>query len=174
MMGIESPAPSEQEGQMLRHTLATLAYRGGKTLRGAPKDFPIRASHPRELRARFLLTSETCSIGRYRLHRKTGVAQLPAAVLGNGFAKVLHRACGLRCVPGFGEPLGPGGKTLSGPDRRCSDARGPNRHSAQDGRRSCPRRKLFSRGNCCRPGRPRSGRRRNANSTNQEIYRSRA
>ena len=45
MMGIESPAPSEQEGQMLRHTLATLAYRGGKTLRGAPEGFSgFRAS----------------------------------------------------------------------------------------------------------------------------------
>lgn len=45
MMGIESPAPSEQERQMLRHTLATLAYRGGKTLRGAPEVFSgFRAS----------------------------------------------------------------------------------------------------------------------------------
>ena len=44
-MGIESPAPSEQERQMLRHTLATLAYRGGKTLRGAPEGFSgFRAS----------------------------------------------------------------------------------------------------------------------------------
>ena len=45
MMGIESPAPSEQERQMLRHTLATLAYRGGKTLRGTPEGFSgFRAS----------------------------------------------------------------------------------------------------------------------------------
>jgi hypothetical protein len=45
MMGIESPAPSEQERQMLRHTLATLAYRGGKTVRGAPEGFSgFRAS----------------------------------------------------------------------------------------------------------------------------------
>jgi len=44
-MGIETPAPSEQERQMLRHTLATLAYRGGKTLRGAPEGFSgFRAS----------------------------------------------------------------------------------------------------------------------------------
>ena len=44
-MGIESPAPSEQERQMLRHTLATLAYRGGKILRGAPEGFSgFRAS----------------------------------------------------------------------------------------------------------------------------------
>jgi hypothetical protein len=38
-MGIESPASPEPERQMLRHTLATLAYRGGKTLRGAPEGF---------------------------------------------------------------------------------------------------------------------------------------
>jgi hypothetical protein len=44
-MCIESPAPSEQERQMLRHILATLAYRGGKTLRGAPEGFSgFRAS----------------------------------------------------------------------------------------------------------------------------------
>jgi hypothetical protein len=44
-MGIESPASLEPERQMLRHTLATLAYRGGKTLRGAPEGFPgFRAS----------------------------------------------------------------------------------------------------------------------------------
>jgi hypothetical protein len=38
-MGNESPASTEPERQMLRHTLATLAYRGGKTLRGAPEGF---------------------------------------------------------------------------------------------------------------------------------------
>jgi hypothetical protein len=44
-MGIETPAPSERERQMLRHALATLAYRGGKTLRGAPEGFSgFRAS----------------------------------------------------------------------------------------------------------------------------------
>lgn len=35
-----SPAQPEDAGrQFLRHTVATLAYRGGKTLRGAPADF---------------------------------------------------------------------------------------------------------------------------------------
>jgi hypothetical protein len=38
-MGIESRTPVEPERQMLRHTVATLAYRGGKTLRGAPEGF---------------------------------------------------------------------------------------------------------------------------------------
>ncbi len=38
-MGIESPVSLEPERQLLRHTLATLAYRGGKTLRGAPEGF---------------------------------------------------------------------------------------------------------------------------------------
>ena len=32
--------PSSDAGrQLLRHTVATLAYRGGKALRGAPADF---------------------------------------------------------------------------------------------------------------------------------------
>jgi len=44
-MGIESRAPLELERQLLRHTLATLAYRGGKTLRGVPEGFSdFRAS----------------------------------------------------------------------------------------------------------------------------------
>lgn len=44
-MGIESRTPLEPERQLLRHTLATLAYRGGKTLRGAPEGFSgFRAS----------------------------------------------------------------------------------------------------------------------------------
>ena len=38
---METPAPSAAEParQLLRHTLATLAYRGGKVLRGAPAGF---------------------------------------------------------------------------------------------------------------------------------------
>jgi hypothetical protein len=44
-MGIESQTPLESERQLLRHTLATLAYRGGKTVRGAPEGFSgFRAS----------------------------------------------------------------------------------------------------------------------------------
>src|SRR6266852_210133 len=34
-----SPPVADPARQMLRHTLATLAYRGGKTLRGAPEGF---------------------------------------------------------------------------------------------------------------------------------------
>jgi hypothetical protein len=44
-MSLESSTPLESERQLLRHTLATLAYRGGKTLRGAPEGFSgFRAS----------------------------------------------------------------------------------------------------------------------------------
>ncbi len=154
-MGIESPAPSEQERQMLRHTLATLAYRGGKTLRGAPEVFSgFRASASTRTPGQVLahigdLLDWALSIaqGKQEWH----ISQMQSWELDS------QRF--FRCVPGFGRTArGPGGKTLSGPDRRCSDARGPNRHSAQDGRRSCPRRELFSRGNCGRPRRPRSTR----------------
>ena len=34
-----SPAPTDSSRQLLRHTLATLAYRAGKTLRDAPDSF---------------------------------------------------------------------------------------------------------------------------------------
>src|SRR5882762_9075688 len=44
-MSLENSTPLESERQLLRHTLATLAYRGGKTLRGAPEGFSgFRAS----------------------------------------------------------------------------------------------------------------------------------
>jgi hypothetical protein len=35
-----APSPSDPKRELLRHTLATLAYRGGKVLRDAPPDFP--------------------------------------------------------------------------------------------------------------------------------------
>jgi hypothetical protein len=38
-MGIEDQTALVPERQLLRHTVATLAYRGGKTLRGAPEGF---------------------------------------------------------------------------------------------------------------------------------------
>ena len=42
MIGMDNPDPARQ---LLRHTLATLAYRGGKVLRGAPDAFAeFRAS----------------------------------------------------------------------------------------------------------------------------------
>ena len=45
---------SDTKREMLRHTVATLAYRGGKTLRGAPdgfSDFRSPASGPRSVMA---------------------------------------------------------------------------------------------------------------------------
>ena len=38
-MGTDARTAVETERQLLRHTLATLAYRGGKVLRGAPDGF---------------------------------------------------------------------------------------------------------------------------------------
>jgi len=155
---------------MLRHTLATLAYRGARHFAERPKDFSDFAHrHPRELRARFLLTSETCSIGRYRLHRgKTGVATTPSCSPGKWIAKVLYRACGLRCDTWLGRNSGPGGKNSFRARSPSSDARGPNRHSAAGCRRSCRAENYFRAeivAGRSAPIRPR----RNANSTNQEI-----
>jgi hypothetical protein len=42
-----TPSPSpDTKRQLLRHAVATLAYRGGKTLRGAPPDFSQFAASP--------------------------------------------------------------------------------------------------------------------------------
>src|SRR3984893_7622238 len=44
-MSLESSTPLKTERQLLRHTVATLAYRGGKTLRGVSEGFSgFRAS----------------------------------------------------------------------------------------------------------------------------------
>jgi hypothetical protein len=40
------PAPNDPARQLLRHTVATVAYRGGKTLRGAPETFATFAQTP--------------------------------------------------------------------------------------------------------------------------------
>ena len=56
-MGIESRTPLESERQLLRHTLATLAYRGGKTLHGAPEGFSgFRASETTRIPGQILST----------------------------------------------------------------------------------------------------------------------
>ena len=48
---------------MLRHTVATLAYRGGKALRGAPAEFAGYGSD-RVRRERSWRTFAICSTGR--------------------------------------------------------------------------------------------------------------
>ena len=39
MKSTKTAAAADSSRQLLRHTLATVAYRGGKTLRGAPESF---------------------------------------------------------------------------------------------------------------------------------------
>ena len=56
-----TPSPDGKIG-MLRHTVATLAYRGGKALRGAPAGFARYGSRtPGEI---FWRTSAICSTVR--------------------------------------------------------------------------------------------------------------
>lgn len=54
---MSSSRSSELGRQLLRHTVATLAYRGGKTLRGAPDDF-----------ARFHIGEKTRTPGQILAH----------------------------------------------------------------------------------------------------------
>jgi hypothetical protein len=59
--------PSNEHGrQLLRHTLATVAYRAGKALRGAPESSPIsRPAILHGLPRKFLPTWATFTIGRW-------------------------------------------------------------------------------------------------------------
>jgi hypothetical protein len=74
---MNTPAHSDSQIELFRHTLATLAYRAGKALRNAPDTFAANSTVVRDCarRDRFWRTWATCSIGRSRLREgQTGVA----------------------------------------------------------------------------------------------------
>jgi len=93
---------------MLRHTSPRSPIVAARHFAERPKDFPdFVPRHPRELRARFLLTSEICSIGRYRLHRENRSGTTPRCSRGNWIHKgSLPRLPALDAYLASSEPLG--------------------------------------------------------------------
>ena len=134
--------------RLLRHTLATLAYRGGKALRGAPPEFAeFRVGAPTSHAGRkFWRTWAICSIGRSRWRMASrALARFAAARLG----RRERRASSPRSKPSTGgwlpaePPACSGRKAVPGPDCRRADARRPDRHAAPSGRLPLPRRELL-------------------------------
>ena len=78
-------AAADSGRRLLRHSVATLAYWGGKALRDAPNGF-----------AEFRVAEKTRTSGQILAH----LGDLAAAV-GEGCTAPLHRSSGMRRLPGF-------------------------------------------------------------------------
>ena len=82
---------------LLRHTVATLAYRAGKALRGAPPEFAEYRGRRAARRPRFWRTWAISSIGRCSsADGKHEWHNSDAAAVGPGSGALLRRAGGLR------------------------------------------------------------------------------
>ena len=146
---------------MLRHTVATLAYRAGKALRGAPPGFSNfdrsrRRSTPGQILAHL------CDLFDWALSLADGghhVAQLHARRLGAGHGALLRRAGSVRPPPRHRRvPVRcEAGTPLSGTGGRRPHPRRPDRHAAPPGRIHDTRRKLLCGRNHRRPLRRRPG-----------------
>ena len=139
-------ANSDPKRELLRHTLATLAYRGGKAVRNAPAGFAeFRAGESGRTPGQILahlgdLLDWALSIAQ----GKQTLARLQALALGPGSradssprsrtstTTWLRRN---RCTRRR--------EAFPGPDRRCADPRRANRHAAPDGGCADQGRELF-------------------------------
>jgi hypothetical protein len=141
-------APAEAARDLLRHTLATLAYRGENVFRDAPSDF-----------ARLRVAESSRTPGENLVHLGDLLAWVAHLATGKhlwrmvppgdwdadvarffGIARARRRACLYSVV------LGCGAGGVSGPGCRRVDARRSDRHAAADGRGAGTRRKLCARG----------------------------
>ena len=117
-MSLESSTPVESEHQLLRHTVATLAYRGGKTLRGTPEGFSgFRASETTRTPGQILahigdLLDWTLSISQGKHEWRNSQQQSWETDSQRFFAALAAFDSYLAC----GEPLGaPAEKLFQGP-----------------------------------------------------------
>ena len=133
---------------MLRHTVATLAYRGGKAMRGAPAEFATFRDAESSPNAR----RDSGSHGRsLRLGHRAGrwqtrLAHFPAPRMGRRHGAILCRAGSLRPASCFGPAARhDAGETVPGTDRRRAHAYRSNRHAAPPRWLPVPQRELLRR-----------------------------
>jgi len=145
----------------LRHTIATIAYRGGKTIRDAPASFANYGA-PETARTPAKILAHISDLMDWALSMADGSRKwndsipLPWDKEGERFFAALKKfddylGCRLT-VPGIGR------KALPGPDCRCADSRRPTRNAPTDGRRPDQGRELLRGGNYRGPCRRRSSR----------------
>ena len=117
---------------MLRHMLATLAYRAGKALRDAPPEFSGFPPAPGSRSAGEILAhmGDLLDWGASIARGGADVGRLDAAGVERGRRAVLRRACGLRRSAGVGHVGRLRRRALSGADRRPADAHRPDRDVA--------------------------------------------
>ena len=93
--------------EMLRHTLATLAYRGGKTLRGAPADFPAYGGAAPQTPGRIL--AHLCDLFDWALRLADGVHEWRESAVGSWEEDTARFFAGLEAFDrrlATGAPLG--------------------------------------------------------------------
>ena len=138
---------SDPKREFLRHSVATLAYRGGKAVRNAPEGFAeFSACESGRTAGQILahigdLFDWGLSIAQGQQKWKDS-EPLP---WDKEVEPLLCRAQEFRRLPGFGGAAAcAGGEALSGSDCRCPDPRGTDRDAAADGRRADEEAKFIS------------------------------
>ena len=146
-MATRKKAKSGSDRQLLRHTLATLAYRGGKALRDVPEGFAgFRAGDKTRTPGQIL--AHMCDLLDWALSLAKGAQKWhnsPALPWKDGTDRFFWA---LRAFDKFlvsDAPLGtPASGALSGPDRGCFHPRRTDLHAAAPGGRTGARRELSS------------------------------
>ena len=97
---------SDSARQLLRHTLATLAYRACKAVRGAPDSFAEFHASRRctDARANSGSHRRSSGLGFIDRARPAAMARIDAASLAPGSAPLLCRAGSVGRLSGFGQP----------------------------------------------------------------------
>ncbi len=140
---------SDPKRDLLRHTLATLAYRGGKAVRGAPPEFgAYRAAETTRTPGQILAhIGDLLALVSLRGKRQRRVVQFPAPALGPGSRPFLRGSGTFRRLFGFGRSAARlRRKAIPGSHSRCAHACGPDRDAPPHGRLCDEGRKLPSRG----------------------------
>ena len=126
----------DPERALLRHTIATLAYRGGKAMRGAPESFSsFKIGDPPKTPGQILAhISDLLDWAITTVRRQAGVERFQAADVGPGRGAFSRNARAPRRPPRRRRrPRRICGSTLSRSDRRRADPRRADQHVAATG-----------------------------------------
>ncbi len=141
----------DPERALLRHTIATLAYRGGKAIRGAPESFSsFKIGDPPKTPGQILAhIGDLLGLGAcYAVRRQTGVEQYGAAELDRRQRAIPRNARTSRRAHRIWRAAQRiSRRSFSRPDRRRAHACWPDQHAAPPRGRSDQRRELPPRRN---------------------------
>jgi hypothetical protein len=145
----------------LRHTVATLAYRGGKAVRGAPPEFAAFAPGP-STRTPAQILAHVNDLLDWGVRPGEGPAHLQGVAgvrVGRWGCAFFRGVAAVRRDPRLGRaPRVSGGEAVSGPRRGRSHARRSDRAASASRRRARKGGKLLPGGHRRGPHGPRAGR----------------